>query len=199
VKKQVRDIFKPAVVLFLICLVVTAALAFTYVSTKEVIAQRIAIDEENARKEVLPEADSFEIIEDFEKEMSEAGMVKEAFKGLKAETLVGYVFAVDSKGYGGDMRVIVGITPDGEITGVKIGENNETPGLGSKAAEEPFISQFSNIEPEGPLKVVKKSKTTAEDIDAISGATTTTKAVVNAVQAALDMAAEISKEGGNSK
>jgi electron transport complex protein RnfG len=199
VKKQVRDIFKPAFVLFLICLVVTAALAFTYVGTKEVIAQRIAIDEENARKEVLPEADGFEVVEGFENETSEVGMVKEAFKGLKAETLVGYVFAVDSKGYGGDMRVIVGITPDGEITGVKIGENNETPGLGSKAAEEPFISQFLNIKPEGPLKVVKKNKTTDEDIDAISGATTTTKAVVYSVQAALDMVAEISKEGGNSK
>jgi len=198
----VREILKPAIILFSICLVITAALAFTYVGTKDIIAQRMAEDEENARKEVLAAASLFEEIkniEDYEKNLSETGMVKTAYKGLNSGSPVGYVFALDSKGYGGNIRITVGVSSDGEVTGVKIGENKETPGLGAKAAEEPFISQFINIKPEGRLKVVKNNGTADEEIDAISGATITSKAVVKAVQAAIDMAAEISEEGGSSK
>ncbi|HHW31358.1 MAG TPA: RnfABCDGE type electron transport complex subunit G [Clostridiaceae bacterium] len=197
-----RDIFKPAGILFAICFVVTAALAFTYVGTRDIIAQRAAEEEENARMEVLAAASYFEEIEnieDYKNDLPETGMVKSAYKGLNSDSVVGYVFALDTKGYGGNISIVVGINSDGEVTGVKIGDNKETPGLGAKITEDPFISQFNNIKPKDRLKVVKNKGTADEEINAISGATISSKAVVNAVQVAIDLAAAISGEGGGSK
>jgi len=67
------------------------------------------------------------------------------------------------------------------------------PGLGAKAKDKPFISQFEGIAPKEPLTVVKNAKTKVEEINAISGATITSRAVTKAVQAALDVNAELDK------
>lgn len=197
-----RDLLKPTLSLTIICLVVTAALGFTYASTSGTIAGRARLDAENARKEVLKEAEKFEKIEDISAITGgkpELEPVKEAYKALKGDAVAGYVFAASSKGYGGEIKITVGVDVTGKITGVKIGDNTETPGLGSKAAEDPFKSQLAGITPAEPLKVVKNGKAKPEEIQAISGATITSKAVTKAVQAAVDMAAVLNKEGGSSK
>lgn len=190
---------KPTISLFVICVAVAAALAFTYTATRDKIERRVESELESAVKEVLPEAERFEALKDISALAgSKPGLniVKDAYKGFKGESLAGYVFSVESKGYGGIIKISVGIDTSGRIAGVKIGENNETPGLGAKAAEEPFISQFKNLKPAEELKVVKNGKTKPEEIDAISGATITSKAVVRAVQAAVEMASEINKTNG---
>lgn len=195
-----RDLIKPTISLTVICLVVSVALGFTHSITGAAIDERARIDAENARKEVLADADKFEKLENIDGIINgrpELAPVKEVYKALKGDSVSGHVFTVSSKGYGGEIVITVGIDSNGKITGVKIGQNSETPGLGSKAAEEPFISQFFNITPKEPFKVVKGVKSKDEEINAISGATITSKAVVGAVQAAVDMAAEIAKEGGN--
>ncbi|MGI6777343.1 MAG: RnfABCDGE type electron transport complex subunit G [Acetivibrionales bacterium] len=193
------SIFKPALVLFIICLVVTAALAFTYSGTKDVIDERARIDAENIRREVLSNAEGFERIDGIEQlaeERPEFNAVSEAYKGLKDGSVIGYVFSVVSKGYGGNMSLMVGIDSSGKITDVRIGEHSETPGLGAKAADEPFRSQLAGIVPDGPLSVVKTKSTKPEEIEAISGATISSKAVVSGVQTALDLYAElVEKEG----
>jgi len=202
VKKQLGNLIKPTISLFLICAVVAAALAFTYAGTKDTIAERARLDSENARKEVLAEAEKFEAIENIDALTAnnpELSIVKEAYKGYQGSSVVGYVFTVFSKGYGGDIQITIGVDKDGKITGVKIGDNSETPGLGSKASDAKFKSQLENITPKEPLKVVKGKKTKPEEIDAISGATITSKAVVKAVQAAVDAASEIGKGEGSSK
>lgn len=195
-----RDIIKPAATLFITCLIVTLSLAFTYSATKGKIAERAEIDAENARKEVLTGVDLFKEIKDIEsitKGNSGLEPVKKAFKGLKGSNLIGYVFSSESKGYGGVIRITVGVDAKGKVTGVKIGESKETPGLGSKASDKPFISQFVDLTPKGPFKVIKNKKSKAEEIEAISGATITSKAVTKAVQAAIDTSAKlIQKEGG---
>jgi electron transport complex protein RnfG len=193
------DMVKPTISLFVICAVIAAALAFTYVGTKDVIAQRADMDAENARKEVLSDAERFETVEGLEDVIAarpELAMVKKAYAGMKGDTVAGYVFEVDSKGYGGVIKLTIGIDVSRKITAVRIGDNNETPGLGSKAKEAPFISQFDGRVPGGPLKVVKGGGTKPEEIDAISGATITSKAVVAAVQAAVDTASELMKKEG---
>ena len=190
---------KPTISLFVICVAVAAALAFTYSGTKDTITARAEREAENARKEVLPEAERFEVLKDISAlagSKPEFNAIKDAYKGFKGESLAGYVFSVESKGYGGIIKISVGIDTTGRIAGVKIGENNETPGLGAKAAEAPFISQFKNLKPAEELKAVKKGKTKPEEIDAISGATITSRAVVKAVQAAVEMASEINKTNG---
>ncbi|HHW48256.1 MAG TPA: RnfABCDGE type electron transport complex subunit G [Clostridiaceae bacterium] len=194
-----RSIIKPTIVLFVICLVVTAALAYTHAITKDKIAERAALDAENARREVLADADSFsrvESIERFINENPELDIVKEVYEGIKDNVSVGYVFLVVSKGYGGDMEVTVGINNKGEITGVKIGNNSETPGLGLKVTDEAFTSQFAGFAPSEPLQVVKREKVKKEEIEAISSATISTRAVTRAVQAAVDMASQLLEEGG---
>lgn len=201
VKKPLRDIVKPTVVLFLICTIVTFALAYTNAITADKIDEMIRLELNNARRKVLNVADSFEEIEELEEIISEnadLGIVKEAYKGVKGQETVGNVFLVESKGYGGSITITVGIDNEGKITGVEIGDNNETPGLGAKAKDEPFISQFVGIIPEESLTVVKSNKSKSEEIDAISSATITSKAVTKAVQAAVDINAELMKRGGNS-
>jgi electron transport complex protein RnfG len=199
VKKQVRDLIKPAVSLVVICIVVSAALAFTNAITTDKIKERADLDAESAKAEVLSDADRFETVEGLDELVAQnpaLDIIKEAYRGFKADTLQGYVFQVSSKGYGGDISVTVGIDKDGKITGVRIGENKETPGLGAKAAEPRFKSQLENIVPGGLLKVVKGEKTKPEEIEAISGATITSKAVVKAVQAAVDAVSAIAGKGG---
>ncbi|MDF2522843.1 MAG: electron transporter RnfG [Clostridiales bacterium] len=195
-----RDIIKPATTLFITCLIVTLSLAFTYSATKGKIAERAEIDAENARKEVLTNADTFKKIADIDaliKENPNLALVKEAYKGVKGNDVIGYVFSTESKGYGGAIKITVGIDSKGKVAGVKLGENKETPGLGSKAADKQFISQYSDLTPKGALKVIKTKKSKPEEIEAISGATITSKAVTSAVQAAIDASGKlIQKEGG---
>jgi electron transport complex protein RnfG len=187
--ENVRDILKPAAVLLVVCVVVSAALAFTYSITKVTIKERALLEAEEARREVQEAAERFEILDDFEslKEgRPELDVVKEAYTGFKGNDATGHVFAVVVKGYGGDLKMTVGIDLSGNITGVKIGENSETPGLGSKVTEDNFLVQFQGINPQNPLKVVKTEGTRPEEIDAVSGATISSRAVVSGVQAAAE-------------
>ena len=201
VKVKLRDMLKPTMALFLICLIVTAALAFTYNITKDIIAERAAIDAENARKEVLADADSFrkmENIEDIIGDNPELKVIREIYVGLKDDQELGYVFSIVCKGYGGEMNITAGIDNDGKVTGVKIGDHSETAGLGSKATDPKFLSQFKDITPKGSLKIIKGKKEKPEEINAVSGATVTSTTITNAVQAALNMSAKLGSEGGGS-
>lgn len=193
------NIIKPAFVLFFVCLIVSACLAVTNAVTEGKIEERIRLETENARKEVLSNADTFEALDGINDIIAnKPGLkpVKEVYKGLANGTSAGYVFTVVTKGYGGDIKIIVGIDNKGEVTGVKVSKSEETPGLGAKASDEPFISQFYGVNPQEPLKVVKMNKSKPEEVQAISGATITSRAVVKAVQAAVDMSHEIiGKEG----
>lgn len=198
------ELLKPTVSLFIICTVVTSVLAFTYEGTKDTIDIRTAQAAAQARLEVLESADGFEAVEGIDGITSanqEHAMVKEAFRGTKNGETVGYVLSVDSQGYGGGIELTVGIDLSGAITGVRIGDNQETPGLGTKAKEPPFLSQFDGLAPEEPLQLVKGNKSRDEEIDAVSGATITSRAVVQGVQAACDIAAELLKreEGLNGR
>jgi electron transport complex protein RnfG len=202
VKSQLRSIIKPAIVLLIICLVVTASLAFTYAITRDKIEERAKLDAENARREVLADANYFNRVENIERFIDknpELNIVKEVYEGVKDNASVGYAFMVVNKGYGGDMNVTVGINNKGEITGVKIGNNSETPGLGLKVTDEAFRSQFVGFAPSEPLQVVKGEKAKQEEIEAISSATISTRAVTKAVQAAVDMASQLLEEGGKAE
>jgi len=195
----VRDIIKPAATLFFVCIIVSLCLAFTYSVTKSKIEERATQDALAARKEVLTMADSFEKINNIEEliqQNPDFTLVKEAYKGIKDRKVQGYVFSLESKGYGGIINITVGINSKGESSGIIIGQNSETPGLGSKAKEAPFKSQLTNIKPEGPLTVIKGKKSKPEEVEAISGATITSKAVVKAVQAAIDISAKLAKMEG---
>jgi len=177
-----NSIIKPTLVLFLVCAVITGALAYVNSVTENIILKRTEQEQEQFRKEVMVGADRFVKI-DPEKLPGRIAGVYEAYSN---DTVIGYVFDVTTKGYGGEMKLTVGIDADGRVTGVIIGDNNETPGLGSKAKEPGFTGQFKGVDATSTLSVVKQNKSSENEIQAISGATITSRAVTEGVQAALD-------------
>lgn len=100
----------------------------------------------------------------------------------KSGTKIGYSFIAAAKGYNGNVTVSVGIDCGGVITGIDIVSMNETAGLGANCTEASFKEQFTGK---------SGSVVTGKDIDAISGATITTDAVVSAVNACLRLVSEM--------
>lgn len=97
----------------------------------------------------------------------------------------GYVVEVTPSGFGGTIDMVVGVSSDGTVTGVSIISMSETSGLGANAAKDSFRSQY--VGKTGTLAVNKDGG----DIDALTGATITSRAVTNGVNTALRVAAEL--------
>jgi len=178
--------------LLIITAIAALCLALVNKLTAPVIAQNQIKTMEAAQKEVLPEADSFKAL-DFSNEKLEftktsGTYIDNFYLGMNGDKTVGYVVtAVSKKGYGGDIRVMVGIKSDLTINKVKITETKETAGLGLNASKPDFIEQY--IGRSEYLSVIKNSDPTTEgtDIAAISSATVTSKAVTNAVNTAIEL------------
>ncbi|MDO4419819.1 MAG: RnfABCDGE type electron transport complex subunit G [Ruminococcus sp.] len=181
-KIKLKDIIVPTVTLFVICLIVSALLAGTNALTKEPIAQNELKKSQEAMQSVCPDAVSFE---------GEKGLEIEAYKALnESGEVIGYAIPVSSKGYGGDVSVMVGISSvdGGMVTGVEVLSHSETPGLGANATNESFRNQFKDNPSLHGFSVVKDgSGGTEGKIDAITGATITSNAVKNAVNEALNI------------
>jgi electron transport complex protein RnfG len=153
-----KDFLFPIIALTAICLLISAALAVTNSFTEPVIAKAAAERAEAARAEVIPEADGFEpVLAD-----NLPASVTEAYRATNG---AGYVFMITTAGYGGEIKLICGIGPDGKITETRVLSHSETKGLGSKIAEPEFAGQF-------PGKGSDLS-----GVDAISGATISSKSV----------------------
>ena len=114
--------------------------------------------------------------------------INEAVIGMDADgKTVGYAISVTSaEGYDGNITISVGITAEGVVKGISFTELHETPGKGMLAADEAFIGQFDNRMVTSFKLLTGSAQSTGNGIDNISGATVTSKAVVNAVNAALD-------------
>jgi electron transport complex protein RnfG len=88
------------------------------------------------------------------------------------------------KGYGGEIKLMVGVTAEGMVKEVRILSQQETPGLGTKVAETPFRGQLANKPVEGTVWKVRKD---GGAFDAVTGATISSRAVLEAIQAGLDV------------
>lgn len=170
------SILRPTLVLGLITLVVSGLLVLTYNITGVGVAGPAISDEMLAMAaEVLPGGDGFE----------DAGVGSSATVPavIKTSNDTGYVINAIGKGYGGDMSVLVGLDNDGKITGVKVYEMAETPGIGTKVTDdEAFLATFIG-------------KTSVDGSDAVSGATFSSKGLNEAITNAFD-AFNIIKSGG---
>ena len=186
-----NKIIKNTIILTVITLVSGLLLGLAYEITKDPIAQ----SEENAKREawqaVFPDAseDAFEQI-DVDQDIA-ASVIKDLGISATIDEVctvdggdTGYVItATDGEGYGGDIQVTVGITADGTVSGVSFLSISETAGLGMKATEPSFYEQYVGVQAE--QFYVSKDGGQGEPIDALSGATITTRAVTGAVNAAL--------------
>ena len=180
---MMKKIIGPAAALTIICLVVTALLAGTNFITKDIVAERAAATAQASRKQVLPAAASFE-----EVTIAEEG--NGMYAGLDAAG------EVVGKGYGGAVNVMTGMTKDGEITAVTLVSHSETPGLGAKAGNDAFISQYQGAAPQGGFAVTKNAPTADSQVQAVTGATITSKAVTSAVNEAIELYETYGKGGG---
>ena len=95
--------------------------------------------------------------------------------------LLGYAFTAEGNGYQGAIRLIVGIGPDlQKLQGFEVVESQETPGLGAEIAEKPFKQQFIGLDVAHPIEYLKNQKPVEPyQIEAITGATISSRAVVN--------------------
>lgn len=191
-----RDMVKTTVPLFIICVVVAFSLAFVNSITKDTIEQRTAQAAEEKRRIVLNDADEFKEIEGWESK-DETGLIRKAYEAYEDGSIVGYVFMAYPVGYGGEIPVTVGINTEGKITGVEIGSNNETPGLGAKTADDKFRGQFTNKDIQQELTIVKRSAKADSEIQAVSGATISSTAVTKAVQASSVLGSKLLADGGD--
>lgn len=159
-------------VLFLVALVAGLALAATNEMTREPIKQRAIESALAARKAVFSAADAFE-----ELPVATDSGVDSFYRALKDGQTIGYEAQSTVHGYGGPIEVIVGMDMDSKLTAISVGGSNfaETAGLGSKAKEPAFKDQFAGITLPAELN---------GNVDAISGATITSRAVVLGVNQA---------------
>lgn len=183
-KSNFKSIGQPAIVLTVIALVTAFLLALTNMVTAPIIAQQGDQKELAARQEVLPTAATFT-----EKQGEQDGTTFDYLEGTDASgTVVGYIFTNQTPGYGGPVIVMMGVDTEGKLTGVQPLELKESPGYGMNAQEPGFLDQFK-----GKSGEIKYNKTAASDTEvlAISGATVTTAAFVNSVNAGMQQFATI--------
>ncbi len=185
---------KNVLCLTLITIVAGFGLGYVYDMTKEPIEQMEIAQRMDAYRKVFPEAavfsDPIESSADTEALITAAGIegvdIDSAVTASDAAgSVIGYVINITThEGYGGDINISMGIDSEGTVKGIEMLKISETAGLGMKAKENAFKDQFAN-------KAVKQFAYTKNgaksdfEIDAISGATITTKAVTNAVNAGI--------------
>ncbi len=170
-----------------VLLIVTALVAFMLAAVNQITAPMIAKNAEKeliqARKTVLSEATDF-----YPVDMSnhEDASVFAVYAGKVAGNKVGYCVNVRPKGYGGEIDMLVGVKNSGAIERVVILSMTETAGLGAKAQDTGFLQQYAGKKTGATLSVIKNGTPKDNQVVAISGATVTSKAVTEGVQAALD-------------
>jgi len=192
-----KTILRFALVLFLVNLVAASILAGVYNITKSRIEAQEKLVQEEALKEVMPESigDRLELVE-------EQGGLKywEVFKG-SSDRVKGYIFIAKKYGYSSVIETMVGTRPDGTITGIRILSQAETPGLGAKIVEvvsdKTILKALRQIfskekKPEKELSPyfteqfkgqnIKKIGLSRHGIEAITGATISSKACVESIK-----------------
>ena len=184
-----NKILKNTLILTAITLVAGLGLGLVYEITKAPIAQAQETAKKKAWQEVFPVADINEFAQvEVDEAAADQALADMGVNGTVDEACtvddMGYVVtATDKDGFGGSIQVTVGITSDGTVNGVSILSINETAGLGMKAAESSFYGQYEGKQTE--KFVVSKDGGDGEPIDALSGATITSRSVTGAVNAAL--------------
>ena len=192
-----KNIVKNTAILTAITLVAGLLLGLVYEITKEPIAASQEAAKQEAYKAVLTDAERFEAVEVKADAVDIAGCtVNEVAEAKKGEETIGYVVTTtSSEGYGGDIKVSVGIAADGTVKGVEVLAISETAGLGMNAQNAEFRDQYVDKKVEN--FVVSKAASAENEIDAISGATITSTAFTNAVNTGLAYFQNVFMVGGS--
>ncbi|MCK5129165.1 MAG: RnfABCDGE type electron transport complex subunit G [Clostridiales bacterium] len=175
-----RDFIKLPLVLFLVALIAGMILGVTNYLTKEPIRMQHEMALRNAREELFPDSE-FITLEELSLSEENDNVIA-VYESQKDGILVGYIVTMEKTGYAGAILLNYGITIDGMITGVNVGTNSETPGLGAKASDVEFTGQFIGKK---NVTLVKGTAIADDEISAITAATITSQAVVDGVNQAI--------------
>ena len=197
-----KAMIKNALILFAITLVAGVLLGLVYQVTKEPIAYQEKLAQDKANQSVFASATTFD---DVALDDAAAAEIAAEFTGVTIESVkeakdssgtgLGYVIQVKSKGYGDFITYTVGITNEATVNGISIIKIAETPGLGMNA-EKVIVPQFAD-KAATAFNVVKSGQLTDANtqIEAISGATITSRAVTNGVNGAISYFEKVLKGG----
>lgn len=160
-----------------VCLVCSALLAASYTVTEEPIAAAQVAKTNRTIAMVLPEFSGDAV----ESSVSVGGVEYKYYKASDA----GYAIVSNTSGFGGQLSVMVGITPDGRIHNTSVLSHSETPGLGAKCqTDAKFIGQFCGWDPAARRLAVVKD---GGDVNAITASTITSRAYALAVANAVEV------------
>lgn len=182
--------------LLIITLAAGLLLGLVHAVTEGPIAEQEILTANESRKNVLPEAAGFEQtdIAALGADGSTYGIIEDVYRGVGADgSTVGYTMAIRTNGYSANLCLTVGIDMDDVVTGVDITSHEETAGLGANATQPEFLGQYLGAD--GPLTVVKTATGVTGEVQALTGATITSRAVTNAVNLARDFFAAYLQEG----
>ena len=203
-KSDVKGIFVAMAALFAITVVMGAALGVIYNVTKKPIEEAELKAKQEAYKEVFPDAKDIVAVDDskyeeYNSKLDDSGYTNSHIDEINVATgdegELGYIYVVtNGRGYGGDIQLVVGINKDGVIQGIAFLSINETAGLGMEADNPEFLNQYIGKAVDS-FNVTKTAATSDDDVEAISGATITTDAVTDAINATLLMNSILT--GGN--
>jgi len=164
------------------CLISGVIIAGTYFVTAPVAAQKAVETRQKAMQTLVPQADKFQEVEG----------KTEWFAAEKGGKTIAYVVPSETKGYGGTIQLLVAVDDNGKVIDYSTVKANETPGLGDRATKSPFKDQFAGKT--SANLVVTKDPSNKTDIQAMTGATISSKAFTKAVKQAVDEVVQF--EGG---
>lgn len=166
-----KEIVSGIIVLLLITVASGYLLAQVYKITSPKIEEQKRIEAERLNKEIFPDGLKFT-------EKEESGIMFTAAYDCDGKE-IGKIFEIKSLGYGGFITIKVGLDTELKVQGVKILEHRETPGLGTKITKDSFLEQFKNL---GAKNIYLKKDNPAGKIDAITGATISSRAAADGVR-----------------
>ena len=159
-----KDFVAPILVLSILCLLVSGALAVGNSLTQPVIEGTAAQRAEAARREIIPQADEFVLLE-------ADHLPKSVTEAYRTTNNAGFIFMTTTLGYGGEVKLICGISPDGKLIKTAVLAQSETKGFGTPVFEEPHAGQFWG-----------RDKNGIEGVQAISGATISSNALKKGIR-----------------
>jgi len=169
-------ILKLAFTLTVFCVLSAGALAYVFMFTGPKIEANAKLAFERSLKEVMPVSEVFKPV----------GKDGKIFEGVAAGKTVGTVVLVAPRGYSSNIQMLVGVDGELKVKGIKVLDQRETPGLGTNVLKPKFLGQFIGKSPADKLEPKK-------DVEAITGATISTRGVCEGVRAALKGASEFVK------
>lgn len=161
-------------------------LAFSNSMTEPIISERAKAGSFGAFAEIFEAADDFAAIDEglLEQIKADNRFVREVFEAKSGDETIGYVLKTISGGYGGDIVTVSGIGTDGIFAGIRVLENSETPGFGTRAVDEPeFRESFEGKSAANPL-VLTSAPSADNEVLVLSGATVSSEGILAGVNGA---------------